>query len=148
MTGLLGLLAGLMPASLLLAGLLSALLLARLLSALLLLTWFLLTRVLLTRVLLTGILRVLTHAGLRMTPFPKIKTYSPTWFRDGGLRAAMVSTSLPWRAQKPSKHDYKQLIYKDNFGRRRKVTQHHNMIPLCASYLLIGNGISTLSAHA
>ena len=63
MTGLLGLLAGLMPASLLLAGLLSALLLARLLSALLLLTWFLLTRVLLTR-----ILRVLAHDGLRMTP--------------------------------------------------------------------------------
>jgi hypothetical protein len=54
LTGLLGLLAGLLPAALLLAGLL---------SALLLLTWLLLTRL-----LLTGFLRVLAHGGLRMTP--------------------------------------------------------------------------------
>jgi len=61
---LLGLLAGLLPAALLLAGLLTALLLLTwLLTALLLLTWLLLTRV-----LLTGILRVLAHGGLRMTP--------------------------------------------------------------------------------
>src|SRR5262249_9724658 len=87
---LLGLLAGLLPAALLLAGLL---------SALLLLTWLLLTRV-----LLTGILRVLAHGGLRMTPVPKTKTYSPTWFRDGRLRAAMVSTSLPRKAQSATKN--------------------------------------------
>src|SRR5215472_9381156 len=63
LAGLLGLLAGLLPAAVLLAGLLTALLLLTWLLTALLLTWLLLTRVLLTR-----ILRVLAHGGLRMTP--------------------------------------------------------------------------------
>src|SRR5215471_2846759 len=70
-------------------------------------------------------------------PVPKTKTYSPTWFRDGRLRAAMVSISLPRGSQSATKiveSSYKILMCKDNFCMTREITQHCNIVPLGAFF--------------